>query len=343
MDIDEILLEQDINYESVKDFLEENNEDNYYKILSNVSKFTESDAKVMCKRIINSSKNRELIDRACMEIITFIPYDYNYYKEIICITSSKNIEGTWIDDIKDKLLEDSNKTIKNVFQDFSDEIPQSVIYDIEIITRLLEKYDEKYIINLKIEKDRVIEVCKRMNYIMTINVKNILKLFYCISSEYKLNSEENSSFLDEFFQNYPSICKMFIEKNKNYDSETVFIKDLKNKVELYDEEEKIKYNMEIFKPDTKRIIEYRKYQFKQNKEINKMASQRSILGNLFKSNTILYGKRYGITVTTKNSKEISVGNMHEFKYEYPYPMEYLVDPVEYLEKINLLKNLGRGK
>ena len=34
------------------------------------------------------------------------------------------------------------------------------------------------------------------------------------------------------------------------------------------------YNMEIFKPDTKRIIEYRKYQFKQNKEINEMASQK---------------------------------------------------------------------
>ena len=109
------------------------------------------------------------------------------------------------------------------------------------------------------------------------------------------------------------------------------------------QEEKIKYNMEIFKPDTKRIIEYRKYQFKQNKEINKMASQKSILGNFFKSNTILYGKRYGITVTTKNSKEISVGNMHEFKYEYPYPIEYLVDPVEYMQKINLLKSLGRGK
>ena len=240
--INKILLEQDINYEDVKDFLEEDNEDIYYKILSNVSKFTESDAKVVCKRIIDRSKNRELIDRACMEIITFIPYDYNYYKEIICITSLKNIEGTWIDDIKDKLLEDSNKTIENVFQDFSDEIPQSIIYDIDIITRLLERYDEKYIKNLKIEKDKVIKVCKRINYIMTINVKGILKLFYCISSEYKLNSEEINSFLDEFFQNYPSICKMFIEKNKNYDSETVFIKDLKNKVKLYDEEEKIKYN-----------------------------------------------------------------------------------------------------
>ena len=120
MDIDKILQEQDINYEDVKDFLEEDNEDIYYKILSNVSKFTESDAKVVCKRIIDRSKSRELIDRVCMEIITFIPYDYNYYKEIICITSLKNIEGTWNDDIKDKLLEDSNKTIEIVFQDFSD-------------------------------------------------------------------------------------------------------------------------------------------------------------------------------------------------------------------------------
>ena len=343
MDIDKILVEQDVNYEDVKVFLEEDNEDIYYKILSNVNKFTESDAKIVCKRIIDTSENKELIDRACMEIITFIQYDYNYYRDIICIISSKKIKGTWIDEIKDRLLEDSNKTIKNVFQDFSDEIPQSIIYDIEIITRLLEMYDEKYISNLKIKKDRIIEVCKRINHIVTINVKNILKLFYCISTEYKLNSKEISFFLNEFFRNYPSTCKMYIDQNKEYDSETVFIKDLKNKVKLYDEEEKIKYNMEIFKPDTKRIIEYRKYQFKQNKEINKMVSQRSILGNLFKSNTILYGKRYGITITTKNSKEISVGNMQEFKYEYPYPIEYLVDPVEYMEKINLLKSLGRGK
>ncbi|MGN1012984.1 MAG: hypothetical protein ACI4ON_04040 [Clostridia bacterium] len=299
MDIDKVLLEQDINYESIKDFLEEYDEDNYNKILSNISKFIESDAKIICKIIIDRSNNEELIDRACMEIITFIKYDYNYYRDIICITSLKKIEGIWIDEIKDKLLEDSNKTIKNVFEDFSDEIPQNIIYDIEIISRLLDKYDEEYIKNLTIEKNRVIEVCKRINHIMIINVKNVLKLFYCISSEYKLDSGENSSFLDEFFQNYPSVCKTFIEEEKNNDPKEIFIKDLKKKVEQYDKEEKIKYNMEIFKPDTKRIIEYRKFQLKQNKEINKMASKKSILGNLFKSNTILYGRRYGITVTTK--------------------------------------------
>ena len=100
--------------------------------------------------------------------------------------------------------------------------------------------------------------------------------------------------------------------------------------------------MEIFKPDTKRMIEYRKFQFKQNKEINKLASKKSIIGSLFKSNTILYGGKYGLAVATKDSKEISVEALHEFKYEYPYPVEYLIDPVEYMGKINYLKNLGRG-
>ena len=79
------------------------------------------------------------------------------------------------------------------------------------------------------------------------------------------------------------------------------------------------------------------------KEINKQASKKSIFGSLFKSNTILYGKKYGLAVATKDSKEISVGSLHEFKYEYPYPIEYLVDPVEYIEKMNSLKKLGRGK
>ena len=343
MDLEKILLEQDITYEKIKEFINSEDEDNYYKILSRISRFPENDAKIICKEIINNSKNEDIIDRACMEIITFIQYDYDYYKEIININAIKNIDGTWNDEIKDKLLDDSEKTIVSVFEDFSKEQPESISYDIKIITRLLDKYDEKYIKNLKIDKKKVIEVCKKINYIMTINVKNVLKFFYCISCEYKLNLGEISLFLNVFFANYPSVCKTFIEENKNYDSKTIFIKDLKNKVEQHDKEEKVKYDMEIFKPDTKRIIEYRKFQFKQNKEINKIASKKSIIGSLVKSNTILYGRKYGLAVATKDSKEISVGSLHEFKYEYPYPTEYLVDPVEYIEKINSIKNLGRGK
>ena len=33
MDLDKLLLKEDITYEKVKDFISEENEDNYYKIL----------------------------------------------------------------------------------------------------------------------------------------------------------------------------------------------------------------------------------------------------------------------------------------------------------------------
>lgn len=333
MDLDKILLEQDINYKKVKEFLNKSNENNYYKILSKINKFSKKDAMIICKKIIKNSNNENIIDTTCMKIITFIQYDYNYYKEIIKIISLKNIDGIWIDEIKNKILSDSERSIVDVFEDFSKEKPDNVSYDIEIIISLLDEYDEKYIKNLKMDKKKIIEVCKKINYIMTINVKNILILFYCISCEYKLNIEEISIFLDTFFVNYPSVCKTFIEEYPKYNQEEIFIKKLKNKVEQYNREENIKYNMEIFKPDNRRMIEYKKFQFKQSKEINKLASKKSIIRSLCKSNTILYGRKYGLAITTKNNKEISVGRLHEFKYEYPYPIEYLVDPVEYIEKI----------
>lgn len=138
MDLDKILLEQDISYEKIKKIINSGDEDNYYKILSRISRFPENDAKIICKEIINNSKNEDIIDRACMEIITFIQYDYDYYKEIININALKNIDGTWNNEIIDKLLDDSKKTLLNVFEDFSKEQPESIHYDIKIITRLLD-------------------------------------------------------------------------------------------------------------------------------------------------------------------------------------------------------------
>ena len=343
MNIDEILSDQDNNYESIKDILEDYDEDNYYKILFSINKFKEQDRKIICKKIITNSNNKNIVERTCMEIITFIQYEYEYYKEIIEIISLKNFSGMWIDEVKDKLIEDSGKTIVNVFEDFSKEVPQNIMYDIQIITKLLDKYDEKYIKVLKIEKNKIIKACKRINYVMTTDVKNILKMYYYFSVKYRLTLKEYKSFLEIFFNNYPNICKEFIEKNNDYDKDSGFIKYLQNKIEQYNKEENIKYDMEIFKPDTRRMIEYRKMQLKQNKKMNKEASKYSFLANMFKSNTILYGRRYGIAVVTKDSKKVSVDKLHEYKYEYPLPLEYILDPVEYLIKINELKSLGKGE
>lgn len=341
--VDNILLEKNLNYEKIKEFIEGQNEENYYKILNRINNFDEESKKIICKEVIIRADNENLVDRACMEISTFIKYDYNYYKEIIEEIAEKEYHSTWIEAIKDKLIEDSSITLQYVFEDFSNEVPTNINFDIEIIKRFIDKYDEKHIKDLRLEKEQVIVVCKRLNYIITINLKNVLKIYCCFDNKFKFSENEVEKFLDQFFFDFPYVCKKFIEQNNNHYKELKIIEYLKKRIEKFDKEEKIKFNMEIFHPDKMRINQYRKYQLKQNKEINKKASKYSIFIDLCKSNTILYGKKYGMTVTTKNENKVSVSTLHEFKYECPYALQYIIDPVEYMIRIGSLKNLGKGK
>lgn len=339
--IEVILSEENLNFENIKKFIEEKNEDNYYKILHRIHAFDEESQKKVCKEVIIRSDNENIVEQACMEIITFINYNYDYYKEIIEIISKREYHGTWIDEIIDKLIEDSTKTIQYVFEDFSMKIPDSIDFDIKIIERILSKYDKKYIEDLNLERKQAIVICSRLNYIITINYINVLNIYYGFDNKFKFSKNEIKKFLDEFFFNFPYICKKFIEKNSDYDENLNLIKYLKNIVKEFEKEEKIKFDMKIFLPDKMRIYQYRKYQLKQNKEINTKAKQYSSLLNLCKSNTILYGKKYGVTVTTKDENKVSVSNLHEFKYEYPYALKYIIDPVEYMIRMSSLKNLRK--
>lgn len=343
MEINEILSRQHIKYEDVKDIIENYNENNFSKILSNIYKFEENDIKIICKKIISNTKSKNIIERVCSEIINFIEFDFEYYKEIVKIILFKKLNGIWTDEIIDCLIENDSRTILEAFEDFGEEIPQNVIYDIQIIIRLLEKYNEIYFKELKLEKSKIIEICKRINYITIMNVKNILKMYYYFTINYELTLEECKSFLLTFFENYPSVCKQFLEENENYDSNTDFINYLQSKIQLYDKEENIKNQMKIFKPDSKRMIEYRKMQLKLNKKMNEEARKYSFLANSFKTNTILYGRRYGMAVATKNSRQVTIGKLQEFRYEYPLPLEYVLDPVEYIRKVNKLYTLGKEK
>ena len=343
MDIDKILSKSNISYESIKTVLENYNEENYNKILININQFNKDDKKIICKEIISNTKSKDTIERVCLEIITFIEFDFEYYKEIVRIISLKKLNGIECDEIIDNLIESDVRTIIDVLEDFGKDIPQNVIYDIRIIIRLLEKYNEKYFKELKLEKSKVIEICNRVNYITIMNVENILKMYYYFTINYELTLEECKSFLFTFFVNYPGVCKQFLKKKENYDGNTDFINYLQSKIQQYDKEENIKNQMKIFKPDSKRMIEYRKMQLKLNKKMNEEARKYSFLANSFKTNTILYGRRYGMAVATKNSRQVTIGKLQEFRYEYPLPLEYVLDPVEYIRKVNKLYTLGKEK
>lgn len=339
--IDSVLNKDDLNFNEIEEFLEKFDEINCYKILNRINKFGEYDRKKVCEEIIKKSKNENIIDRACMEIITFIEYEYEYYRKIIDSISTLNYQSTWINEMKNKLIEDSPKTMQLVFEDFSSDKPNNIDFDIEMINRLLNIYDEKYIELINLNREQIVVSCIRLNNIMSFSIMNILNLFVFFDNKVKFSEDETKRIIKKFFFDFPYTCKRFIEENINYDNNSVFIKYLKEKIKKFDEEEKIKYSMKIFKPDVKRVNSFRKYQLEQNKEIKKKAQKYSVVLDLCKTSTVLYGRKYGMAVTTKDAQRISIVNMQEFKYECPYPLSYIIDPVEYTFRINSLKVLGK--
>lgn len=49
-----------------------------------------------------------------MYIVSYIEYEYNYYKNVLIIISNKQMHGTWISEIERRLLEDNPRTIQEV-------------------------------------------------------------------------------------------------------------------------------------------------------------------------------------------------------------------------------------
>ena len=67
----------------------------------------------------------------------------------------------------------------------------------------------------------------------------------------------------------------------------------------------------------------------------------SIFFDFCKPNTILYSNRYGMIAKHKNVEEVFIGDMHEFSYSYPLPLEYIIDPINYMDKVNEIRLLGK--
>lgn len=342
-ELENLLKQDNIDYESIESYINSNDENILFKIVHNIVKFSDTSKKQICENIIVSTDNNALIETTCNEISIFMPFDYDYYKNIIKLIISKNIKESIVEKLEEDILKNSSLALQDVFQDFSLECPEDIDYDLSMIQCFLHNYKE-YSINLKkitITKNQTLKICKRLNYILTIEVSKILDLYFYFSNIFNFNEKELNIFLDKFIFNFPSTCKKFINRKNGQNDDTLFMTYLKKKIEENDKEIKLKNNLKIYNLDAQRLNEYQKYLIMQNNEINDKSHEMSVFWKFCKSNTILYGNRYGMTVKHKDSEEVSIGSMHEFSYEYPLPLEYLIDPVTYMEKVNELKHLGQ--
>ena len=342
-DLEKLLENYNLHYDVIKKYLNSTDENILFKIINNITRFDDKTKMKVCENIIKNTDSENIINNACREISVFVPFDYEYYKKILKMIISKGIEGTWVSEFKKDILENSPLVMQEVFQDFSLNMPVDIDYDLCILQSFLEDYNN-YSINLNavnLTKEQSLIICKRLNYILSIEINSILKLYFHFDNLFKFTQDELNSFLKKFFFNYPSICKQFIERNNSDDS--IFIDYLKHEANKYNSDNELKNNLTIFKPNCQRLYEYQKYQFIQSKEMIDKARRMSILSNFCKSNTILYGNRYGMTVKHKDGEEVSIGNMHEFSYSYTLPLEYTIDPIEYIDKFNEILSLSKEK
>ena len=343
LEIKNTLKNDNLDYNDIDKYLKDCDDIILNELLNNIVKFNLESKKILLNNIIIKSSNKNIVDRSCMYIVTYIEYEYNYYKNVLIIISNKQMHGTWISEIEKRLLEDNPRTIQEVFDDFYLEKPLNINYDLMLINKFLENYDEKkYLEQVNFSSEQAICICRKLNYILTINSKNILKFYYYIINRLNLNEIQFKQFIDIFFFNFPYVCKNFI-LNNDLDTKCLIKNYMDDKIKKFDLENEIKFNMSIFKPNIQRSKEFRRYQANQNKEINKQANEMSILRDIVQTNTILYSNKYGMIVKDKNGEHLSESSMNTISYEYPYPLEYLLDPLEYMSKVYDVIKIGEEK
>lgn len=330
MSLDEKLQGKGLTLKDIEKYIDYRNIEFCNKILFKIHLFDNNSKKELLLNIIINNEDKSLIDTVCREIYTFVEYEFEYYREIIQRLIEKKINGQWASELKLKIVQDNRNLIQTVLKDFAKKKMKFAKFDIEIVEKLIDNYEEKYLDSIEeLSKEEVIIICKKLNYIMSINSLNIIRIVYYIDKMFHFDKKELGDILDKYIFNYPFLAKKFLQKISEED-EPIFFGYLNDRIMRFDNEEKIKNSMENFKPNAIRIVKYRERQMKQNKIINKESEEMSLIANLFRKDIILYGKKVGMNVIKDNKKEMVTSELSEFKSEYYYPREYILDPVEYM-------------
>ena len=296
--------------------------------LNNIYRFNDDDKKRICIYIAKYSSKKDTIDCLCREVHTFIKYDYDYYLEFELEITNKNIKSQWNNEILTQLNKDV-RFINFTFKDFAKKMPKNKKLDNQAIINFLDNYSEQKTEDIIISKKEAFEICKKLNYILTINSINLIKIMYDFDNMYNFTEEELTEFLDKYFFNYPYVAENFYNNLKEK-SNSKFEKYLKNKIDIFKKEQKDKYGISLFIPSNDRIIAYRKQQLKKNHKINDESKKYSVLYNVFQTQTILYSNKTGYILKKGKKDEIVVNEMQLIEHKYSIPLENIIDPITYL-------------
>lgn len=149
--------------------------------------------------------------------------------------------------------------------------------------------------------------------------------------------------MSEVYGNYPLTMYEIIsqyEEQKN-EIQNQLVQMVKNKHEEILKDQNLGCKIKDLQPSKEHQYIYYRAQMEQNRQINKMAQEKSIFSQFANHRTMKYGKRSGhIATGRKNEKFYQISPYMEHKYQVEVPVHYIKDPVEYaLRKMDYLEEV----
>lgn len=152
----------------------------------------------------------------------------------------------------------------------------------------------------------------------------------------EFSEESNETYMEfcttEVYGNYPATMHEVAENYKTVaNQKQVYLAEIV--LEMHERllnERKLSYEIRDLQISREHQYIYRRAMQEQNRMINKMANEKSVLGQLFKSSTLKYGTRNAyISFGRKDEKFYQVNPYMHHEYHMEIPAVYAKDPVEY--------------
>lgn len=201
--------------------------------------------------------------------------------------------------------------------------------------------------DLNLTNIQMINVIKAVLYFSVMPSK-ICNLSFQLLAILKDSPDKYITFcMDEVYENYPGtmfdVSKIYI--NSSIVSQIKLAELVSNAHEktLCEYEQSSKIN--DLRPSSEHQYIYRKALQKQNKQITKNATKKSILDRIFVNRTLKYGARSGHVIQgAKNEKNYQSSPYRQIKHEIEIPRSYVIDPVGYeIKKITFYNEVTKNE
>lgn len=236
-----------------------------------------------------------------------------------------------LEQVCSELIKNQGYILKYVFDAIVNGYQYKFAFAIQLYKKVLDiSKAETYFENNNYSEDQYIDILKAVLY-FTIEPKKICFLAFAMLVNMRTTERYYEVCQKEIYKNYPGtiidMANKFRLKDNLNQKKIAEMLIACNDTHLQAIENV--YADKDFRPSLERTYIYRRAQREQNKRMNEEVNKHSIVGQLFSSRKMKFGKRYAYVQNTgKENFSYQVSNYGEHKFELELPKQYVKNPLE---------------